>query len=235
MRDIIFILTIFPSIIFGQAATFSADTTRFYEEKRSSKDICDKIMEAEWRINGQTLYYGSQPVTIKTDNVLDTIMFRQRKNSQWDTIICNINRTGNFRFYYNMCCGAFDIADETGNFIVGSVIFRLHGKDNEKIYLGTLGETGLLVKPTSRDTLQAGCRSVMSPNMYQLTFSEIEICKDTLNCNQVTCLYVKGQQELNYEFRYRIITLKLNCLFLPLSNEPIRVTYDLHTDKVRVE
>jgi hypothetical protein len=47
-------ITILTSIVsFGQRATFSADTTRFFNETR--KDIYNKIMEAEWRINGQTL------------------------------------------------------------------------------------------------------------------------------------------------------------------------------------
>jgi len=61
---------------FGQTAIFSADTTRFFSETR--KDIYDKIMEAEWIINGLTLHYGSKPITIKTDNIPDTLLYRQR-------------------------------------------------------------------------------------------------------------------------------------------------------------
>ena len=233
MRYIIFILTIFPTVLFGQTAIFSADTTRFFGETR--KDIYDKIMEAEWRINGQTLHYGSKPITIKTDNILDTILYRQRYNSKVDTIVCNINRSGNFKFYYNECCGGFNIADETGKFIIGSIIFSIQGQNNKMKYLGTLGETGILVNSTSKDTLKTGCRSAMSPNVYQITFSQIEICKDTIDCKEGTCLFEKGKVELNYEFGFKTISKKIDCLFLPLSNKPIKVAYDPRTDKIRIE
>ena len=235
MKNIIFILTIIPTVLFGKTASFSADTTRFYREKNNRKDIYDKIMEAEWKINGQTLHYGSQPVVVEIDNLLDTIMYRQRNNSKWDTIVCNINKSGNFKFIYNECCGAFNVANSSGKFIVGSVIFQLQGKDNKKKYLGTLGETGILVKLTTQDTLKTGCRSAMSPNVYQITFSQIEICTDTFNCKEGTCLFEKGKEELNYEFGYKTISKKIDCLFLPLSNQPIKVIYDPKTDRIRIE
>ena len=233
LRNIIFMLTIFPTVLFGQTATFSADTTRFFNEAR--KDIYDKIMEAEWRINGQTLHYGSKPIIIKTDNFLDTILYRQRNNSRVDTIVCNITKAGNFKFYYNECCNGFNIADESGKFIIGSIIFYIQGQDNKKKYLGTLGETGILVNSTSKDTLKTGCRSAMSTNVYKLTFSQIEICKDTINCEEGTCLFEKGKEELNYEFSYKTVSKKIDCLFLPLSNQPIKVTYDPRTDRIRIE
>ena len=132
MRISSYILITFltSSVSFGQTATFSSDTTRFFNETR--KDIYNKIMEAEWRINGQTLHYGSKPITIKTDNMLDTILFKQYSNSNIDTIICNITKAGNFKFYYNECCGGFNIANESEKFIIGSIIFRIQGKDNKK-------------------------------------------------------------------------------------------------------
>ena len=233
VRNIIFILIIFPTVLFGQTATFSADTTRFFSEIK--KDIFDKIMEAEWRINGQTLHYGSKPITVKTDNILDTILYRQRNNSKVDTILCNINKAGNFKFYYNVCCGGFNIADETGKFIIGSVIFSIQGQNNKQKYLGTLGETGILVHSASKDTLETGCRSAMSPNIYQITFSQIEICTEKVNCKEGTCLYEKDKEELNYEFGYKTISKKIDCLFLPLSNQPIEVIYDPKTDRIRIE
>jgi hypothetical protein len=95
-------------------------------------------MEAEWRINGQTLHYGSKPIIIKTDNMLDTILFKQYSNSNIDTIICNITKAGNFKFYYNECCGGFNIADETGKFIIGSIVFSIQGQDNKKNIWGHL-------------------------------------------------------------------------------------------------
>lgn len=233
MKNIIFILTIIPTVLFGQTATFSADTTRFFRETR--KDIYNKIMEAEWKINGQTLHYGSKPITINTDNILDTILYTQRSNSKVDTIVCNINVAGDFKFYYNECCGRFNIADETGIFFNGSIIFSIKGQDNKKSYLGTLGETGIHVNSTTRDTLKTACRSAMSPNVYQLTFSQIEVCKDTINCIERTCLFEKGKEEMNYEFGYKTISKKIDCLFLPLSNQPIKVTFDPRTDKAWIE
>ena len=233
MKNIILILTIIPTILFGQTATFSADTTRFFRETR--KEIYDKIMEAEWKINGQTLHYGSKPITIKTDNILDTILYKQRSNSKVDTIVCNINKKGNFIFYYNECCGGFNIADETGKFIIGSIIFSIKEQDNRKTYLGTLGETGILVNSATKDTLKTGCRSAMSPNVYQITFCQIEICKDWINCKEGTCLFEKGNEELNYEFGYKTISRKIDCLFLPLSNQPIKVTYDPRNDRIWIE
>lgn len=224
-----------PSVLFGQTATFSADTTLFYTDKDSRKDIYDKIMEAEWEINGQTLHYGSKPIAIATDNRLDTILYKQKNNSKVDTIVCNINKAGNFKFYYSECCGGFNIADETGKSFIGSIIFSIQGQNNEKKYLGTLGETGLLVESTSKDTLGIGCRSAMSPNIYEITFSEIEICNDTADCDESTCLFEKDKVALNYNFVYKTVSKKMDCLFLPLSNRPIKITYDPNTDKIRFE
>ena len=226
-------MTIIPTVLFGQLATFSADTTRFSRETR--KDIYYKIIEAEWKINGQRLHFGSKPITIKTDNILDTILYRQSNNSKVDTIVCNINKTGNFKFYYNECCGGFNIADETGKFIIGSVIFSIKGQDNKITYLGTIGEAGILVSFTTKDTLKTGCRSAMSPNVYQLTFCQIEVCNDTINCKERTCLFEMGKEELNYEFGYKTISRKIDCLFLPLSNHPIKITYDPLTDRILIE
>ena len=233
MRKIVFILIIVPSILYGQTATFSADTTRFYKETNS--EIYAEIMEAEWIINGQTLRYGSKPITVKTDNILDTILYRKRTHSQWDTIICNINQSGNFQFIYNECCGGFNIADESGKFIEGSVIFKIKGKENNKLYLGTLDDDGLLVNTTTKDTLKFACRSLLHPNIYQITFKEIEICKDTIGCPEEVCLYEKGKDDLDYGFGYKTISLKLDFLFLPLSNQPITIIYDPKTDKIRIE
>ena len=233
MKSIILLLTIFPAILFGQTATFSADTSRLLRETRT--DILEQIMEAEWNINGQTLHYGSEPITIETDNTLDTIYFRQQRNANVDTLICNINKPGHFTFYYNECCGGFNIADTSGKFIVGSVIFQIQGQIKAQRYLGTLGETGILINSSSQDTLNPGCRSAMAPNVYQITFSQIEVCTDTVDCTEGTCLLEPGQEELNYAFGFKTISKKLDCLYLPLSNQPIKVTYIPESDEIRME
>jgi len=235
LRSVFFILVILPTFLFGQSATFSADTIRFFRDKYNRRDIYDKIMESEWKIDGQTLRYGSEPIVVKTDNRIDTILFRQFKKSKWDTLICNISEAKNYKFQYNECCGAFNVSDETNKFITGSVNFVLKGNTKNKIYLGTLGETGIRVTSKLKDTLKPGCRSAMSPNVYWLSFGEIEPCKDSLNCNEVTCLYEKGKEELIYEYGYKTISFKLKCLFLPLSSQPIKVIYDPKADSVKIE
>jgi hypothetical protein len=45
----------------------------------------------------------------------------------------------------------------------------------------------------------------------------------------------KGKEELNYEYGYKTISLILNCLFLPLSNNPINVMYDPNRGKLEIE
>ena len=235
LRSVIFIVVIIPTFLFGQSATFSADTMRFFRDKFNRRDIYDKIMEAEWKIAGQTLRYGSAPIVVKTDNRIDTILFRQYKNSKWDTLICNITEAKNYKFQYNECCGAFNVSDETNKFIIGSVNFRLKGKAKNKYYLGTLGETGIRVTSKLTDTLKPGCRSAMSPNVYWLTLGEIEPCKDSLDCYEGTCLYEEGKAELNYEYGYKTISGKLKCLYLPLSIKPIKVIYDPKSDSVKIE
>lgn len=235
MRSILLVTVILPFFSFGQSATFSADTIRFFKDKFNRKDIYDKIMEAEWKIAGQTLRYGSLPIVVKTDNRIDTILFRQFKTTKWDTLICNISEAKNYKFQYNECCGAFNVSDETDKFIIGSVNFKLKGKTKNRYYLGTLGETGIRVTSKLLDTLKPGCRSAMSPNVYWLTFGEIEPCKDSHNCNEGTCLYEEGKSELNYEYGYKTISYKLKCLYLPLSIKPIKVIYDPKSDSVKIE
>lgn len=218
-------MTIFPTVLFGQVATFWADTIRIDDER---------ALEAEWKINGKTLRYGSKPIAVKTDNIIDTILFKQYKKSEWDTLICNITKPLNYTFQYNTCCGGFDVYDKT-NRISGSVIFIVKSSDKKTHYLGQLDGAGILVPQHNSDTLKPICWSPMHPNIYRLTLSEIEICKDTTNCNEEICLYEKGKEEPNYGFGFKTISHKLNCLFLPLSNQPITVIYDPKTKIIKIE
>lgn len=91
-------------MLFGQVATFWADTSGIIPTKEYNY-----ITEAEWKINGQTLRYGLSPIAVPTDNVVDTIFYKQFENSKWDTLICNITEPANYIFQYNMCCGGFDV------------------------------------------------------------------------------------------------------------------------------
>jgi hypothetical protein len=225
MRKILFILTFFPTVLFGQVATFWADTLRIDDEN---------ILEAEWKINGQTLHYGSKPIEVRIDKIIDTILFKQFKHSKWDTLICNIAEPLNYTFQYNMCCGGFDVY-ENDKRISGTVIFIIKNSDKKKKYLGQLDGAGILLDLHNGDTLKPICWSPMHPNIYNVALSEIEICKDTTNCNEEICLYENGNEEPNYGFGFKTISNKFNCLFLPLSGQPIKVIYDRKTDKIKIE
>jgi len=235
MRLLIFILALLPTLLFGQTAKFYADTTLAWRDAGQNLKEKQRLMEMEWRINGQILHFGSKPIEIKVNkNKTDTLFYKQNNHAKWDTIICKVKESKNYTFIYNTCCGGFDIADETGKRIVGQVNFIIEVQDKNQIYLGTLGEAGLIVTNTT-DALRPGCRSAMSPNIYQLTFREIEICKDTIDCKEGTCLYEKGKEGLNEDFGYKTTSLKLDCLFLPMSNQPIKVIYNAKTGKIRME
>ena len=230
---IIFLITVAlsPTVLFGQTAIFSADTLIFRNHSQKRKA---RIMESEWRIHGQTLHYGSKPLAIKTDKVMDTVFFRLYKNSTWDTLICNITEPKKYIFEYNECCDGFNICDDKNKLVTGSINFRVEGFDNKRLYLGTLGESGILIKEKNQ-ILDRNCGSPMLPNFYPITFSEIEICKGTIDCNKEICLYEGGEFKPDHEFGFKTISLKLDFLFLPLGNQPINVIYNAKTGKIKIE
>lgn len=191
-------------------------------------------MEAEWKINGKTLHYGSKPISVKTDNIIDTIYFKQFMNSKWDTLICNITKPINYTFQYNMCCGGFDVY-ENDKRLSGSVIFLIQNPDMKKKYLGQVDGAGILIDKQKTDTLRPICWSPMHPNIYNLALRVIDICKDTTNCNEEICLYEKGMKEPNYGFGFKTVSVLFNCLFLPLSSEPIKIIYDTKTNEIKIE
>ena len=138
----------------------------------------------------------------------------------------------NYRFVYNACCDVFYVFMDTRGYIVGNVKFALTQNPEKKTYLGELGETGILVKSSSNDTLKPLCRSPMSPNIYPIKFSEIKICKDTTGCREGTCLFVKDGAELNYDFGFKTISCKADFLYMPLSRDPLLVIYDPKTGSI---
>jgi hypothetical protein len=208
----------------GQMAIFNAEEINFIGESR--KDVYDQIMEAEWRIDGKTLHFGSGPIEVTPDEKMDTIFYRQKIKTKWDTIICQISKPGIFTFVYNECCGGFNVKDGSGQFIEAKVNFRIIGQKNRRAYLGTLGETGLIVNSTEELTLSPGCRSAMSPNIYWIALSEIEFCSDSTKCKEVTCLFEKDAEEVKYDTTYRILSNKFNFIYMPMSNDPVAIIYD---------
>ncbi len=219
MRFLLLILSAFlaTTAVQGQTAKFYADTTRNWMGMRNNPSRYERVMEMEWKMNGQTLRWGSKPIEVTPDpNKVDTLFFRVNSNAKWDTMICIIKKPEYYKFIYNECCGAFNIEKEGENrFLYGTVTYKITDKADKKTYLGTLGEAGLVVNSTTTDTLRPGCRSAMSPNVYPISFSEIEICKDTANCREGTCMYDKKINDYNYDFGYKTVSKKLNVLFLP--------------------
>lgn len=236
MKQILIILLLgflTTKLIAQDYAELRTDTTRF---RRYGGNLPERITEQVWFINGQEIRYGSETIKIKPDpNKLDTILYKAYLRKDFDTIICNISEAKKYKFYYNECCGAFSIQDElTKRFIQGKVIYQLKSLDN-KTYLGTLGEAGIIVSRKNSDTLSVNCRSAMSPNIYNISFRQIEVCKDSLHCNEGTCLQGKVNDEPNWNFGYKTVSKKLDILYMPLKSEPIEIIYDPKTDKITIE
>jgi hypothetical protein len=238
MKLIIIILFIgnWTCTLFGQEyAEFTTDTTRFarfYEEGEGK--LPEYISKQLWFINGQEMRYGSGLVRLAVNpNKVDTILYKGYRRNEFDTIICNISEAKSYKFYYNDCCGAFNIQDETtGRFIQGKIVYQLKNSKN-KTYLGTLGESGILIEGNKSDTLKPHCISAMSPNVYQITFSEIELCKDSTNCTEAICMDVDN--EVDWEFEFKTISKKIDILFMPLSSDPILIIYDEKTQLIEMK
>lgn len=230
---ILFFLLVFSSNLSAQGfAEFNTDTTRF-EMRRTKEGKLEKIIPKQvWYINGQKMWFGSGRVKVKVNpNKMDTILYQGYRHHKMDTILCNISEPKKYTFYYNACCGAFNIKDESNkSFTKGKVLFQLKNKDN-KSYLGTLGEAGILVTQFSTDTLYEHCRSAMSPNVYPISFQEIAPCRDSIHCQEGTCLQVKND-EVNWEYGYRTISKKAGFLYMPLNQDPLLISYDPKTNKI---
>jgi hypothetical protein len=218
-------------------AEFSTDTTRFRTwYAKDNGQLPDRISPQVWYINGQKMFYGSGTIKVEVNpKKMDTILFQGYRRNSLDTIICNISEPKKYKFFYNPCCGRFNLQDESSKkFIAGKVLFRLKNPD-KKTYLRTLGETGKIVRHLESDTLKVDCRSAMSPNIYKITFKQIEICKDSIDCTEGTCLQVKGKDEPNWDFGFRTVSEKLNFIFMPLKSEPIEIIYDPKMDNIEIK
>jgi hypothetical protein len=219
----------------SQYARFSADTNHLRKLLGSDQNVFKRALMLEWRINGQPLVYGSLPVEIRPDpETMDTILFRTGPENRWDTILCNIRRAGNYEFVYNTCCGGFDLREAgTNRFIQGSVLFTVVNRDAKQQYLGRLGEASLFV-PEKGDTLFPNCRSVMSPNVYEVSLTVVEPCADSTGCTFVSCEMNEKNEEVTREFWFRELSTKAYFLYMPLDAEPLEMIYDVKTGVLTV-
>ena len=240
MRLLISILTIIltsNNLLSQEYAEFSTDTTRFRTwYAKDDGQLPERISEQEWFVNGQKMFYGSGKIRVEVNpNKLDTILFHGYRRNSLDTIICNITEPKKYKFFYNPCCGRINIQDEASKiFISGKVLFRLKNPDS-KTYLGTLGETGKIVTYKDNDTLGVDCRSAMSPNVYRITFKQIDVCKDSTDCNEGTCLQEYNIDEPNWDFGFNTISKKLDFIYMPLKSEPVEIIYDPKTDQIVIK
>jgi hypothetical protein len=222
---------------FGQYATFSADTTLVKKWFSNTDTLPKQVTDKEWIINGQKLTFGSTPIQIKPNpNKLDTILFKGYRRLKYDTIICNISKPTDYQFVHNTCCGAFNLRNMSSNkYLEGKVVFKLSSNQLSKKYLGTLGEAGMMVKTTNENTLTVNCRSAMSNNIYKVTFSEIEECKDSLDCKEGTCLVDNKKEEPIWGYGYKTLSNKVSFLYVPLDDNPFTIVYDPKTDKIELK
>ncbi len=218
-------------------AVFKTDTTRFrHYYSRDSAELPKYITEQVWYFNGKKMFYGCNPIAIKVNPAkLDTILYKGYRRTEFDTIICNISESNSYTFFYNECCGAFNIKnDSTKQFIEGKIIYRLKGA-NKKIYLGTLGEAGILLNQNMNDTLSEDCRSAMSPNVYQVSLKEILPCRDERPCKDEICLQNDASEEPSWDYGFETVSIKLKMFYMPLNSEPINITYDGKLEKIEMD
>lgn len=241
MKQILLLLDIFcmitlltPPTNAQEYAEFSTDTTRFRHHRNEDGKLSEYLTEQVWFINGQKMTYGSGIIRVKVNpNKLDTVLYKGYRQKKMDTIICNISEAKKYKFYYNPCCGAFDVHEEgRRGRIGGSVLYKLKNP-SYKTYLGTLGEAGILVS-TNTKVLNSHCRSAMSPNIYPISFAQIVPCKNGVNCGEGTCLQ-KDNKESNHNYSYKTVSKKMDGLFMPLKDEPLIVVYDPNTGKINIK
>ncbi len=214
---LLLVLVCLPGLLKAQFAVFTTDT-RFHTEQDQLK--------SEWVIAGQHLTYGSPPISVKTDDILDTILFRTDTKRNWDTIICQINQAQTYKFVYNDCCGGFYIADSNSQFFNPRMIFTVKNAQKKDLFIGKLGDDGVLIEAgkTRSDTLQITCHSVLLPNVFNLSFQKTQISKDTTLALENAC--IANKDDINYEYTYLTLTEYSQFLYMPLSNDCISFCFD---------
>ncbi len=211
MKPFLLVIIMLPLLLHGQYAVFTTDTMHLEGDEQGS----------EWIIAGQHLKFDGSSIKVKTDNVLDTVLYRTDDYRAWDTIICQISQPKSYRFIYNMCCGGFGIADSIGHFIQARTIFETW--PSEKLHLGKLDDDGILLRPGENlsDTLDITCHSVMMSNIFNVSFSEITTKIDKSNYNDNTC--IKNGKDYTYDFTYTPTKSYCNFLYMPLSHAPVTI------------
>lgn len=235
--NLLLLLFVTNSVFSQEYAEFSADASIF--EKNGQ--LPDTFKKHLWIINGQELRYGSKPIKVKVNpNKIDTILYRGNagyKENQFDTILCHISKAKKYKFVYNPCCFGFNIIDMSNvskpKKTSAEVIFQLTQPNYNQTYLGTLGETGILLKYPNTYVFPANwsCRSAMSSNIFRVSLRQIASC--TYKCNEIICL--QENDEIKYDYEFRTISKKIEVLFAPLDTEALLIFYNPKNGRIIVK
>jgi len=233
LRNIFILLYILPALASGQSAKFYADTTRLRSFVGHSQSEFDRALKMEWIIKGQVLHWGSPAIDVSpTETGVDTIFFKHHDEAKWDTMICKIKGGSLITFVYNTCCDYFDVVDTSGDRLEGKVSFVLKGtKPRRKKYMGSIDGSGVFMTKQP-DTLSPFFRSPMLPNRYNVEVKEVKNCSGK-DCQEAAVRKPDGSVDESYH--YRIIESILVLHYLPVSADPIAVSYDLSSEKVLVK
>jgi hypothetical protein len=241
MRFLIIIITVLPlmscNLDVKNIPNIEQKTTVFYAQRRDTTLFSSEPEKnAEWLINGQRLTWGSKPINITpNENLLDTIFFRG-EGVKWDTIICKIQIADSIFFRFNDCCGGFNAVFKPFKKPLIkppylNVVFNLEIPSN-KLFLGTIEQSGILAKYKSQDTLRSTCQSAMSSNVVNVYLSSISKCKNKANCkNSVMCFHTSTQNQTDNPFEFNKKEELMQFLYLPLNNEVLKVNYNPKTGK----
>lgn len=225
------ILFLFPACAYSQSATFYADSSRLRNYVGNTSSAVEHALQMEWRIKDQTLHWGGSILVAPSQSGLDTIFFRLRETAIWDTLICKMQANSTIRFVYNSCCDYFDVFDETGERIEGKVSFDFKGSiPKSKKYLGTIDGNGVLLTSTAQ-IISPMFRSPMFPNSYNVAIREIIKCTGK-DCVEAVIQRPDGSIDISYH--YQIVDKILSFHYLPVSEDPIEVIYDVDSGKIVV-
>jgi hypothetical protein len=226
------IIFFFPACAYSQSATFYADTSLLWEYVGQSGEYYDLAMETEWIIKGKSLRWGSPPVEVSPAEFgVDSIFFRLHEKVEWDTLICRIKSGSSNTFVYNACCNYFDVIDHTGERTEAKVNFQLMGSiPKSKKYLGTIDANGVLLTSIAQ-IISPIYRSPMFPNSYNVAIQEIRKCAGK-DCLDAAIQRPDGSIDVSYH--YQIVDKILSFQYLPVSEDPIEVLYDVESGKVVV-
>lgn len=215
-------------------ATFHADT-RYLDGPERNSHVARVLAEMEWRIEGQRLRWGGR-VTVPVDPGIDTVFFRQRATSDWDTLLCDISRPDSFAFEYNACCGGFNV-HRMGDrrYLQGSCTVRLLHPQAGRRYLAVFDEAGMELASGQNDTIFPVCRSAMAPNVYLVRLMEIGPFEAGDSCCGTMCQYRDGGMDAEYGMSYAVRERHAEFLWMPLSSETLRLTYDVRRRRLSLE